>query len=57
MACVEVRDEGAVKIALAAERGTNEAALASEAEKDIVKEISVGEHAGGGGVFLCRWWQ
>ena len=43
-----------MKPALASERATNEAALASKAEKDIVKEISVGEYAGGRGVFLCR---
>jgi hypothetical protein len=35
--------------ALAGERSTNEAALASEAEKDLVKEISFG-----GGV-VQRW--
>jgi hypothetical protein len=31
-----------VRPALAGEHGTNKAALASEAEKDLVKEISIG---------------
>ena len=56
MAHTEVRDEepgGGAQPVLAGERGTNEAAPASEAEKDLVKEISVGEHVRSGGVFLC----
>ena len=52
MAHTEVRDEepgGGAQPVLAGERGTNEAAPASEAEKDLVKEISVGGGA------LQRW--
>jgi hypothetical protein len=56
VARAELGDEepgGSAQPALAGERSTDEAASTSQEEKDLAKEISVGEHVRSRGVFLC----